>query len=61
MFKELYHAPLSDEVEDQDNLIFSPHSIWQAVVLSYLISDGAMETTLEQSLRLEEHSKVYIK
>ncbi|CAG0917971.1 unnamed protein product, partial [Notodromas monacha] len=60
MFHELYSTPLSDAIDDQVNLVFSPHSIWQAVVLSYLVSGGRMEEALQRSLGVSELGKLKV-
>jgi serine protease inhibitor len=58
LFQKLYSRPLSDAIDDQVNLIFSPHSVWQAVVLSYLLSSGEMEAMLGHSMGVESFGKV---
>ncbi|CAG0882107.1 unnamed protein product [Cyprideis torosa] len=56
MFRTLLSVQNGDTVND--NLIFSPHSVWQALVLTYLASDGETSEKMEKAMNLGGLGKV---
>lgn len=48
---DLLHA--FQKVKPNENLLFSPHSIFRALLLNYLIAEGDVEKLLKKTLQLD--------
>lgn len=52
----------ASEIEYQDNLFFSPHSLYEALTLAYLGARGTTEQSLKSALQIpRELSKIDVR